>query len=133
MKNKIKKQNFARYIFAFAIILIGAILEVYSIRKEFFGFQSVGSWMIYIGFIMLAVITLQIIVNKKRIVDERMTWIAFKASRITFVLLIIGAFIVMIADGIKTITIPYHLFMGYAMSYMMLVYFIAYKILEKYN
>ncbi|MFA5061013.1 MAG: DUF2178 domain-containing protein [Candidatus Pacearchaeota archaeon] len=133
MKNKIKKQHFARYIFAFAIIIIGATLEIYNIGKEFFSFQAVGSWMIYVGFIMLAVITLQIIVNKKRIVDERMSWIAFKASRITFVLLILGAFIVMIADGIKNITLPYHLFMGYAMSYMMLVYFISYKILERYS
>lgn len=133
MKNKIKKQHVGRYIFALAIILIGIVLEVYNIGNEFFSFQSVGLWMIYVGFVMLVVITLQLIVNKKRVIDERMTWIAFKSSRITFVLLILGAFIIMIADGIKTITIPYHLFMGYAVAYMVLVYFISYKILERYN
>lgn len=133
MKNKIKKQQIGRYAFALIVIITGITLEIYNIGNEFLSFHSVGNWMIYIGFVMLAIITLQIIVNKKRIIDERMTWIAFKASRLTFICLIFGAFIIMIADGIKTINLPYHLFIGYAVSYMLLVYIIAYKVLERYN
>lgn len=131
MRNK--KQLTGRYIFAFLVLIAGVLLEYFNIGMKFLGFSSVGTWLIYVGFIMFAIITLQAISNKKRVVDERMMWVAFKASRITFILIIFGAFAVMIIDGIKSIEIPYHLFMGYLMAYMMLVYFISYKILLRYN
>jgi hypothetical protein len=128
-----KKQIISKYFFAFICIISGAIIEYLKVGRDFLGFSSVGTWLIYIGFVMLAVISLQAISNKKRIVDERMKLLAFKASRITFVLVIFAAFVIMIIDGIKTITIPYSLFMSYLIAYLMLVYVIAYKIIERYN
>jgi uncharacterized membrane protein len=133
MARKIKKQLWGRYSFALILIVLGIFFMYQNIGTEFLGFDSLGNWLVYVGFVMIAIITLQAISNKKRIVDERMKAIAFKASRLTFVLMIFAAFTIMIIDGIKTITIPYHLFMSYAMAYMMLVYFVSYKILEKYN
>jgi len=132
MKNE-KKLIWGRYVFALILIALGLFLMHKNIGQEFLGFESIGNWLIYVGFIMLAIITLQAISNKKKIVDERMESIAYKASRITFLLMIIAAFVIMVIDGIKTIQIPYHLFMSYAMAYMMLIYFVAYKIIERYN
>jgi uncharacterized membrane protein len=129
MKNQIKSKEIYRYVFAVAVIIAGIILSYFNIGKEFLGFNSVGSWLIYIGFIMIAVITLQLFMNKKRVVDERMMFVATKASRITFLGLIIVAFIIMIIDGIKTITIPYSIFMSYLICFLMIIYFISYKIL----
>lgn len=128
-----KLQVTSRYVFALVILIAGIILGALDIGKEFLGFSSIGTWLIYVGFIMLTVITLQLLKNKKRIVDERMRLIAYKASRITFVLMILAAFIIMIIDGINAITIPYSMFMSYIIAYMIFVYFISYKILERFN
>ena len=129
---KIKNTRmFWRYGFALAVIIAGIILNNFSIGRAFLGFASVGNWLVYVGFVMLAVITLQLISNKKRVVDERMEFVATKAARITFVFIILAAFIIMIVDGVKAITIPYSYFMGYLISAIVLVYFVSYKILLK--
>jgi len=128
-----KKQAIPRYIFAFIVIVAGIILEYIDIEKEFLGFQSVGTWLIYVGFVMLAIITLSMISQKKKIVDERMEKIAYKSSRVTFLFVIIGAFVVMIWDGISKIEVSYSMFMSHMIAWIVLVYFVAYKILERYN
>lgn len=130
---KIKKTLIARYTFALATLLLGATLEYFKIGKEFFEFSSVGTWLIYVGFVMIAVVTLQASREKKKIVDERMISIGNKASRITFVVILLTAFTTMIIDGIKTIKLPYSLAASYLICYMILIYFISYKILERYN
>lgn len=129
MKNKIQTREIYRYLFAVIILVTGILLNYLNIGKEFLGFSSVGNWLIYISFVMIAIITLQLFVNKKRIVDERMMYIATKASRITFLALIITAFIIMIIDGINPIKIPYSLSMSYLICFLMIIYFISYKIL----
>jgi hypothetical protein len=91
MARKIKKQLWGRYSFALILIVLGIFFMYQNIGTEFLGFDSLGNWLVYVGFVMIAIITLQ------------------------------------------AISIPYHLFMSYAMAYMMLVYFVSYKILEKYN
>lgn len=126
-----KKQAMARYIFAFFVIVVGIILNYFGVGENFLEFESVGNWMIFVGFIMLAVITLNYMSYKKKIVDERMEKIAYQASRVTFLFVIIGAFVIMIWDGINKIEIPYSLFMSHLVAWMMVVYFISYKILEK--
>ena len=122
-----------RYAFASVVIMAGLLLAYLKIGNEFLGFSSVGSWLIYVGFIMFAVITLQLITKKKRVVDERMLFVATKASRITFLGIILFAFVVMVIDGIRPITIPYWYFMSYFLTGMTLLYFIAYKVLLRYN
>ena len=128
-----KKNYLWRYVFAVVLILAGLILSYLNIRKAFLGFSSLGSWLIYIGFIMLAVITLQLISNKKRLVDERMQFIATKAARITFIGIILFSFIIIILDGIKSINIAYSYFMSYLICGILLLYLISYKILLRFN
>ena len=118
-----------RYCFAIAVIFVGLAMLYLKIGGEFLGFSSVGSWMIYIGFIMLAVITLQLFLNKKKIVDERMEFVASKAAKITFTTIILFAFIVMIIDGIRPINVAYSYFMSYLVCGIILIYLISYKIL----
>lgn len=130
-KDLAKKNAIPRYVFAFILVVGGIILDYLNITREFLGFESVGNWLVFVGFIMVAVITLQIISNKKRIVDERMEKLGYKASRITFLFIIIGAFIVMVWDGISPIGIAYSMFMSHLIAWVMLVYFVSYKILER--
>ena len=89
-----------------------------------------GTWLIYVGFVMLAVITLH---DKKRIVDERMLFVATKASRITFAVIILFAFVVMVIDGVKSLDIAYSIFMSYFICGIVLLYLVSYKILLRYN
>jgi len=128
-----KKQAVWKYSFAIIVILAGIILNFLEKGKEFLGFHSVGNWLIYIGIVMLAIITLQLIRNKKRLVDERSQFIGMKAARITYVAIILMLFITMIIDGIKPITTAYSHFMSTLICAITLVYFISYKIIEKYN
>ena len=134
MKDKIKfsSREIIRYSFALIVIIAGIILSYFKLGQEFLGFTSVGSWLVYIGFVMLAVITIQFFSNRKRVVDERMLFIAGRATRVAFLSLVIFAFMIMILDGIKPITLPYHLFMSYLICGLMLVYFISYKILLRF-
>ena len=79
---------------------------------------------------MLTVITLQMLFKKERIVDERMEFIASKASRVTFIGIILFAFLIMIIDGIKPIEIAYSYFMSYLICGIVLLYIVSYKILS---
>ncbi len=134
MKNKQdknKKRNIIwRYSFATLLIISGVVLSYFNIGNEFLGFSSVSLWLIYVGFVMLTVITLQMLFKKKRIVDERMEFIAAKASRVTFVGIILFAFLIMIIDGIKPIEVAYSYFMSYLICGIILLYIISYKILS---
>ncbi len=127
-----KKQAYARYAFALGVLIFGIILNYLNIGENFLGFSSVGNWLIFVGFIMIAVITLTFLKNQKRIIDERMEKIAYQASRITFLFIILGAFVVMVWDGIQPIQIPYSTFMSQMVAWIMIVYIASYKILDKY-
>lgn len=133
-KDKTRKRNLIwRYSFAASLITLGIVLSYFNIGNEFLGFSSLSLWLIYVGFVMLAVITLQMLFKKKRIVDERMEFIAAKASRITFMGIILFAFIIMIIDGIKPIEFAYSYFMSYFICGIVLLYAISYKILLRFN
>ena len=137
MKNKqdkTRKRNLIwRYSFATLLIVSGIVLSYFNLGKEFLGFSSVGLWLIYVGFVMLTIITLQMLFKKKRIVDERMEFIAAKASRITFMGIILFAFIIMIIDGIKPMEFAYSYFMSYFICGIVLLYAISYRILLGFN
>ena len=120
-----------RYAFAIIVLLAGALLSSLGVGQAFLGFSSVGAWLLYIGCVMLAIITLQYIIKKKRVVDERMEFVAARASRITFVAIILFAFAVIVMDGIKPITVSYAYFMSYFISGIVLVYVLSYKVLLK--
>jgi len=44
-----------------------------------------------------------------------------------------GSFVITIIDGIKTINVPYHLFMSYMVCILLLIDIISYKLLLRYN
>lgn len=132
-KHMNKKNSVWRYVFATILIIVGATLSYLNIGSEFLGFSSVGLWLIYVGFIMLAIITLQLRSKKKKIVDERMQFVATKAARITFIGMILFAFLVMVIDGIKPINIAYSYFMSYLICGIVLLYLVSYKILLRFN
>jgi len=69
--------------------------------------------------------------NRERLIDERMEKIAYQASRITFLYVVLISFTVMIIDGIKQVSIPYSEFMSYFISSIVLIYLITYKTIEK--
>jgi len=131
-KNINQKKSVWRYGFAIILIITGTILSYLNIGNEFLGFSSVGSWLTYVGFIMLAIVTIQLINNKKRIVDERMHFVATKAARITFTGIILFSFIIMVIDGIKPINIAYSYFMSYLICGIVLLYLISYNILLRF-
>jgi len=122
------------YVFAISSLVTGLLLNYFKIgRSDFSAFGSVGNWLIYIGFFGLIFSTIRLILKpQKRVVDERMVFLASKALKIAFLALVIIAFIVMIIDGIKPITMPYHLFMSYLVCGILVVYVGSYKVLLRF-
>lgn len=122
------------YAWGFALLVIGILINYFKLGSPNFTILGgLGNWLIYVGFVGLLIAIIKTSNKKEKKVDERVEFIANKASKVTFVFLILGAFVLMIIDGIKTITVPYYLFMSYLISSMVLVYFIAYKIIERRN
>lgn len=133
-KEKINKKNLIwKYTFTSLLILIGIILTVLKIGDGFLGFPSIGLWLLYVSFIMLAITIFQPLSNKNKVIDERMQFVATKSAKITFSSVILFEFGIMILDGIKPITIPYSYFMSYLICGTLLVYVISYKILWRSN
>jgi len=127
------RRRIIKYSFAFVMLILGALINHFNLGAgNFYVYGSVGTYLIYLGFIGLIIATLTEIRRREKIVDERMQFIATKAMRTTFLCLIIIAFIIIIIDGLKPITMPYHLFMSYIVSGMLAIYYISYKILLRF-
>ncbi len=126
-----KKQIIAKGSFGFALIIAGIILNSLGVNKEYLGFPSIGNWLLFVGFISLSITIITTFTRKDKIVDERMEKIGHQAAKITFLFVILGAFIIMIIDGIKTITMSYSLFMSDMIMLMTLIYFVSYKVIER--
>ena len=124
------RRRMIKYAFALAMLIFGVLLNHFNLGANSFSvYGSVGTYFIYAGFLGLIGATLTEIWRRDRIVDERMQFVATKAMRLTFLCLIIAAFITMVIDGIRPITMPYHMFMSYLVSGILAVYYISYKIL----
>ena len=121
------------YGIASSMLILGLLLNYFNLgTSNFAGFSSVGNWLIYVAFVGLMLGTVIAISKKKRTVDERMEFVAAKALRITFLSLLITSFITMTIDGIREITIPYHMFMSYLICGLLIIYFVTYKILLRF-
>ena len=123
------------YSIALVWIMLGLLFNHFNLGVSNFQiYGSVGNWLVYIGFIGLIIATVKLIfiAKKRKTIDERMEFVATKANRVTFLCLIIAAFVIMIIDGIKPITMPYHLFMSYLVCGILIVYFISYKVLLRF-
>jgi LPXTG-motif cell wall-anchored protein len=127
-----KARAFAKYGFALAAIVAGMLLNYFEVGSRYFaGFESLGSWLIYVGFLMILVASLSFLKKKRELVDERALFIAGKAYRVTFIALVLAAFAIMLADGIQPISYPYHMFMSFLVCGLLIVYFVSYKIFER--
>lgn len=132
MKNKTRVT--IMYSLALVWIVLGLLLNHFNLgSSDFQVYGSVGTWLIYMGFIGIIIATVKLLVHKKeRVVDERMEFVAAKSLRMTFLCFFIAAFVIMIIDGINPITTPYHLFMSYLVCVILVIYIIAYKILLRF-
>jgi len=129
-----KRKMIWGYAFAVIAVVAGVLLNASGIGAgKFAGFASLGSWMIYIGIVAFFIMTLRAIMKKETKVDERALFIASKANRIVFLAVILAAFVIMVADGIRPIAVPYHLFMAYIVCFLLLVYAVSYKVIERYS
>ncbi|MBN1502284.1 hypothetical protein JW930_01965 [Candidatus Woesearchaeota archaeon] len=129
-----KKKATYMYFISIAWMILGMLLNYFKLgRDDYSSFGSVGNWLIYIGFVGLIIATVRAFISKKKLVDERMHFVAAKANRMTFLALVTAAFIIMIIDGIKPITMPYHLFMSYLICSILLIYFVVYRILLRFS
>ena len=128
-QNRKTQKTIWKYAFGIITLILGAVLSYLKSGPDFLGFPSVGSWLLYIGIISLAVAALQQIRGKRRIVDERMQFVATKAARLTFIAIILAAFIIMVIDGIRPIAMAYSQFMSYLVCGICLFYFVSYKLL----
>ena len=127
-----KKSLAYRYLFSAGLILFGLTLNFFKIGENYFaGFNTVGNWIIYIAILISIIATISYKRKKKKIIDERMEKIGYHASRLTTLIFFISLFILMIIDGIYQITIRYYLFISYTICFYLIIYFIAYKILER--
>ena len=126
-----KTKIMLKYGFAILMIAFGLLLNHYGLGSpEFTIYGSIGNFLVFIGFLMLVLaLIMQMFRKKKKKVDERMEFVAAKASRYTMVFMILGAFAVMILDGIQPITMPYYLFVSYFVSAILLAYVISYHVL----
>jgi uncharacterized membrane protein len=127
-----ERKTVMKYGFGLFMILFGPMFNYLKIgNNSLLELGTTGNWLVYVGLVSLAATMLSSFRKNKKIVDERVEFIGNKSSRITFLGLVIIAFIIMIADEIKRITLPYQLFMGYLICIMLIIYTVSYKILEK--
>jgi uncharacterized membrane protein len=127
-----EKKITMRVIFSVILIVAGIIINLLVSPKEFFGYNSVGTYLIFCGMLILALALLRGFVLKPRKYDERMMAIALKSTRLTFIIFILSAFALMIIDGIKPITLPYSIFLSYFVCFILLCNIVIYKIMLKY-
>lgn len=129
----LKGKLLSRYVFAALLIIVGVGLMQAGIGNEFLGFSSVGHWLVFVGFVMVAVNVVQSMSKRRRVVDERMRAVALQAGRVTFIFVIFAAFVIMVIDGLKPIELSYSMFMSHFIAWMMVVYFVSYKLLLRFG
>jgi len=119
-----------KIVWVFAMIAFGLLLNHFGLGiGGFAGYPSVGTYLLYIGILGLAVIGLAGVFRKRKVRDERMEFVAAKAMRATFLVFVLVAFALMVLDGIQPIAMPYHLFLSYLVCGMLAVMFVSYRIM----
>jgi len=78
-----KKRRIMKYGFASALLVLGLALNYLNLGANGFSvYGSVGTYLIYMGFMSLVVATLTELWRKDRIVDERMQFVAHKGIEV---------------------------------------------------
>ena len=122
-----------RYAMSAGMIVAGLALNYLGIGASASGFifGSVGNWLIYIGAVSAFVSAFAFFRKKGRMVDERMEKIGYKAHRLSISAFLLLAFLLMVVDGISPIALPYYLFISYMICAYLVLYFVAYKWVER--
>jgi hypothetical protein len=120
-----------RYAFSVAMIAGGLLVNHFNLGSpEFTVYGSFGTYLVFMGFLMAAFLTARtLFVKKKKVVDERMEFVASKAARVTFLALVVVAFAVIVVDGLVPIRLPYHLAASYLVCGLLIVYYASYQVL----
>jgi hypothetical protein len=127
-----KKIIFSKYIFALVIILSGLILNFFKIgMNEMFSYSSVGNYLIYCGILLTFIVSITSFFKRDKIIDERAEKIGYKATAYVWWILFLGGFLLIIFDGIYHFQVSLGLFVSYTICLLLIVYVIAYKILER--
>ncbi len=130
-----RKRRAFTYSFGILIIIAGLALNMLGIKgnEALTGFGSVGNWLIMIGVISIFIATLKAfdILGKRKPVDERVEFIAARASRLAFMAFLVVAFAIMVADAVHPLAAPYFTVMSGLICGMVLAYAMAFKVLER--
>ena len=127
-----KKSMICRYSFGAILVILGVVLNITGVGQgDFFSYNSVGSYLIFVGILVLILATMILFRMKKKIVDERAEKIASKAMAWVWYSIFLGGFVVMILDGIFHFNVILSSFVSYSICMILLVYVIAYKIIER--
>lgn len=131
MKNiKIDWRTGAKFGMGSVFIITGLVMNSLGVGGSFDGFGTAGTYMTYVGFIAI-IIGILTMFRKKKVVDERMLFVASKSARLTFMAFMVFAFAIVVIDGINPIKMPYNLFMSYLVCGMLLFYTAAYTVMLK--
>ncbi|MDD3263828.1 MAG: DUF2178 domain-containing protein [Candidatus Nanoarchaeia archaeon] len=127
-----KRNLIIKSIFVLVFFITGILLNVFNIgKKDYFGYSSVGSYLIFCSFLLVFIIVLRYKIQKNKIIDERMEKIGYLASRATFSFIFIMGFILMILDGIYDFTWSYSTFISNSIMVILIFYLISYKLIER--
>lgn len=131
-KVETKKIIFSKYIFALTIIVLGILLNLLKIgMNEMFSYSSVGNYLIYCGILITFLVSIRSFFKKEKIVDERAERIGYLSMVYVWWVIFLGGFLFIILDGIYHFKFSLGLFVSYAICVLLLVYIIAYKIIER--
>ncbi|MFH1132926.1 MAG: DUF2178 domain-containing protein [Nanoarchaeota archaeon] len=113
-----------------AVFIIAAAIMLFSrVEAVIFGSMPLAGFLLFVG--VVAVAFGYIREKRPQEADERSWHIVHRASRATFIAMVLSAFAVMLIDSMDAITLRYSYFMAYWVCGMVLVYSISYKLLEK--
>ena len=129
-----KERLYMKFGFAIVLIVAGIFLNYFGIGvNNNLGFGSIGNWMIFVAFLTLILTIISSMKKTERKVDERMTYLSWKAARIAYIAFILSAIVIMIIDAINPIDIPIYMLVNYQVCGFMLIHIISYKYLLKMN
>ncbi len=123
------------YIFGLIVIVLGLLLNALGVKGNDApsGLGGVGNWLIMVGIIAIFAATLHAfgILGKRKQVDERVEFISARASRFAFMVFLLIAFAIPVADAIHPLTASYFQVMSGLICGMVIAYALAYKALER--
>lgn len=128
---KIKKVLRYKTGIAMVLIILGIVLNLFNIGVSNLNFFSLGSCFIYIGFITILLATSLFAFKRECVIDERNVHVGNISMKIAFMSYVLFSFLFIILDSIFFINIKLSQFLSFFLCLIIIIYWIAYKIIEK--